>query len=470
MNIQSLLLTATAAVAFFASPTPGAAQEVLFKSQPDEHVFYRIPAIVARGNTLWYFTDDRSKVTDATAWGDIGSVGNISIVARKSTNGGRTWQTVPSIAIEGKGDSGFDRGHGDAAVVCDRQSGRMLLICASGDVSYGRSDVKVKRTPAADGSYSYSLDLSRAQQVGRYYSTDGGKTWQGENIAADIYRLYDTASEATYDEGRGKVAIERLFFASGRICQSALIKAGTSYRIYSVLTTNQGSLVVYSDDFGQSWLPLGGAAARPAPKGDEAKVEELPDGSVLLSCRMLGGRYFNIYRYTSPAKATGTWGEPVASTSLDGGTAGQDNATNGEILIVPATGKDKQKVYIALQSIPFGNTKGSPRNVERRSHVSIYWKVLASPADYATPECFQTGWTRYEVTPANSAYSTMVLDGKGNIAFAYEDNGQQIRCGSQNMEVYDMTFQSLSLETITGGAYRYSGKSSHHADFLTTRK
>lgn len=465
MNMKSLFLTATAAVALLSS-APLPAQQVLFKSQPDRHVHYRIPAIMAQGKTLWYFTDDRSQVTDATAWGDIGSVGNISIVCRKSTDGGRTWQPEPTTAIEGRGDSGFDRGHGDAAVVCDRETGKLLLICASGDVSYGRSDVSVKRDEQPDGTSRYSLDLSRAQQVGRYYSTDGGKTWQGENIAADIYRLYDTASEATYDDGRGKVAVERLFFASGRICQSALIKAGSSYRIYSVLTTNQGSLVIYSDDFGSSWQPLGGAAVRPAPKGDEAKVEELPDGSVLLSCRMLGGRYFNIFRYTSAPKAAGHWAEPVASTSLSGGTAGQDNATNGEILIVPATGKDKRPVYIALQSLPFGNTKGSPRNVERRSHVSVYWKVLGSKADFDTPDRFLTGWTRYEVTAANSAYSTMAVDGKGNIAFAYEDNGQQIKCGSQNMEVYDMTFQSLSLETITGGAYRYSGKSSHRATFL----
>ena len=56
---------------------------------------------------------------------------------------------------------------------------------------------------------------------------------------------------------------------------------------------------------------------------------------------------------------------------------------------------------------------------------------------------------------ALAAYSTMVLDGKGNIAFIYEDNGEQIRCGSQNMEVYDLTFRTHSLETITGGAYRY---------------
>ena len=100
--------------------------------------------------------------------------------------------------------------------------------------------------------------------------------------------------------------------------------------------------------------------------------------------------------------------------------------------------------------------------MERRSHVSIYWKVLSSAADYASPDCFLTGWTRYEVTAANSAYSTMVLDGKGKIAFVYEDNGVQLRCGSQNMEIYDLTFRSLPLETITAGAYRYDKRKKTH--------
>lgn len=457
MKLKNFFLPALAALPLLPADTLQA-QDVLFASDTARHVFYRIPAIASHGKTLWFFTDDRSGVTDATAWGDIGSEGNISIVARRSTDCGKTWQPAPAVIIAGKGDHGFDRGHGDAAVVSDRRTGQLLLICASGEVSYGRSDVKVTRTAQPDGSATYALDLSKAQRVGRYYSNDGGQTWTGEEISESIYRLYDEASAQTYDEGRGKVAVERLFFASGRICQSRLIKAGSHHRIYSVLTTNQGSLVIYSDDFGGQWLPLGGADARPAPQGDEAKVEELPDGRVLLSCRMQGGRYFNVYTYTSPKEGAGTWASPVASTSTDGGTAAQNNATNGEILIVPAIGRDKQKVHIALQSVPFGTTPAKARNVERRSHVSVYWKVLASAADYATPESFLSGWTRYEVTSGPSAYSSMVADGCGNIAFVYEDNGQQVRCGSQNTEVYDLTFRSLPLETITGGAYRYKRK------------
>ena len=43
-----------------------------------------IPAIVAYDNHVIAFSDNRSGVTDATSWGDVGSVGNISIEVRHS--------------------------------------------------------------------------------------------------------------------------------------------------------------------------------------------------------------------------------------------------------------------------------------------------------------------------------------------------------------------------------------------------
>lgn len=99
-------------------------------------------------------------------------------------------------------------------------------------------------------------------------------------------------------------AVNKLFFSSGRICQSSKIKAGSHYRIYSALCTNIGNVVLYSDNFGRTWLPLGGADARPTLDGDEAKVVELPNGSVLLSSRSQkgNGRIFNIYTYTNAKK------------------------------------------------------------------------------------------------------------------------------------------------------------------------
>ena len=460
MTLKSKILCGIAAIALLPC-SKASAQTVLFDSDTTKHIFYRIPAIVANGNTLIYFTDDRSGVTDATAWGDIGSEGNISIIARRSTNLGRTWKPEVEIVAKGFGKSGFDKGHGDAAVVCDRESGKMLLMCASGDVSYGRSSVKVNSSASG-----MSLDLSRAQRVGRYYSNDNGKTWNGEEITADIYYLFPPKAHA---DGKAEASVYRLFFSSGRICQSSLIKHGEYYRIYSVITTNRGSLVLYSDDFGGKWLPLGGANAQPAPQGDEAKVEELPDGSVLLSCRMFGGRYFNIYNYESTAEATGSWGKVVASTTLDGGTATKNNATNGEILIVPARDRAGNAVYLALQSTPFGQDNPNETNNVRRCNVSIYWKVLATPADYAKPECFIGGWNRFQVSDKRSAYSTMVLDRKGRIAFAYEDMGELLVVGSQPADVYDITFQTLTIKEITGGEYTYSNKKDHRSKFLMRR-
>ncbi|MDD6778478.1 MAG: sialidase family protein [Bacteroidales bacterium] len=451
---------------FIAAAVPAALQaqaNVLFKSDTASHVIYRIPALVAHGHDLVLFTDDRSAVTDATAWGDIGSIGNISIVARTSRNCGRSWSDRVQVVAQGKGSEGFDTGHGDAAVVCDRATGNMLLMCASGTVSYGRSRVSVTR----DRKGSYSLDLSNAQKVGRYYSYDGGRSWHGEEVTPEIYGIFNTPSAATL--GENKVPVTRLFFGSGRICQSSIIRHGKFHRIYSVLTTNQGSLVLFSDDFGGSWNALGGADARPAPKGDEAKIEELPDGSVLLSCRMMGGRYFNVFRYSDTASAAGEWDEPVASTSLEGGTATQNNACNGEILIVPALDSRGNAVYVALQSTPFGSAEHLPTNVDRRCNVSIYWKVLTTAADFASSQCFATGWTRFAVTDTRSGYSTMVLDAKGNIAFAYEDNGATMCVGSQNADVYDIVFGTFTLREITGGECAFSASKSHRQAFLKRR-
>ena len=160
-------------------------------------------------------------------------MGNISIEVRHSNDGGQTW-TAPRCAVMGFGSGNFDQSHGDAAVVRDRETGRMLIMTGSGEVGYGRSRVDVPG------------DYSKVLKVGRYYSLDDGYTWNGGDVTSQIYDLY-----------RGHGNIFRLFFTSGRICQSRLVKHDTYYRLYSAVVTNEGSLVVYSDDFGHTWVPLG---------------------------------------------------------------------------------------------------------------------------------------------------------------------------------------------------------------------
>lgn len=373
--------------------------------------YYRIPAIVqiADGRLL-AIADDRHN-SDS----DIGGNRGIDIVGSYSADAGKTWGDTFIIANGNARDNGFNNSHGDAAAVVDRETGKLLIMCASGRQGFLAST------------------LQNPLLVGRYMSDDGGATWMGSEVTSDIYGIF-----ADYPE------VNALFFSSGRICQSSRIKRGEYYRIYSAVDgpMGVGCLVLYSDDLGQTWHALGGPGARPtvAPFGDEAKIEELPNGNVLLSCRSkqtaTSGRLFNIYDYV-----TATWGEMAVSNDPESGTYSEDCSCNGEVLIVPAVRtSDGRRLHVALQSVPRG--KG-------RQRVSIYYKELLDEADYDQPADFSWGWKCYQVTGNYSAYSTMVSLADGKIAFLHEDCNDN----EGSTSAYDLIFQKLSLRTITGGRY-----------------
>lgn len=457
------ILLITLAALTFACGAKAQTTTTIFDSGNGRSPYYRIPAILNQNGKLWAFTDDRSNVSSTVSWGDIGC-GEISIIAKTSDDNGASWSSSTTVAEGSNSASDFYKAHGDAAVVCDREDPtKMLVMCASGEKSYGNSTVSVTRTWNI-WRYTYDLDLSSAIRVGKYTSTNGGATWSGDDVTTNIYGIWDKASSSTYKNG---VPVTKLFFSSGRICQSAIIKKdnNSNYRLYAALCSNKGSLVVYSDNFGESWSALGGTDTWPVLSGDEAKIEELPNGNVLLSCRMsttsskTSGRYFNIFTYTDRSSATGSWGTAVTSDSSSDGTYAYWNNTNGEIILVPAMAKDSNvPVYIALQSVPAGNTNNSiDQNTYKRSNVSIYWKVLRSTSDLNAPSDFTNGWTKYEVSSTTSAYSSMVLDKNGNVAFIYEENAINTTIGgSGNMDYYDIQFKSLPLSTITNGAYTYT--------------
>lgn len=386
------------------------AQSVVFDTDNATGHYYRIPAIVQLNDgRLLAIADDRHASNN-----DIGGNQGIDILGRVSDDGGMTWG-LPLMIADGDGlQQGFHDSHGDAAAVVDRKTGRLLVMCASGIQGFLQST------------------LDNPLRVGRYTSDDQGLTWQESDVTNDIYGIFN-----------GYPEVNSLFFSSGRICQSRLIKRGSHYRIYSAIDgpSNVGCLVLYSDDFGLTWQALGGPGARPtvAPFGDEAKVEELPNGDVLLSCRSkqtsTNGRLFNIYHY-----ATASWGEMAISNNTRTGTYSQDCSCNGELIIVPVQRiSDGRKMHLALQSVPRG--KG-------RQRVSIYYKPLLDVSNYDEPSDFAQGWQCYQVTSRYSAYSTMTALQDGNIAFFYEDCND-----NTNNSAYDLLFQQFTIEAITGGKY-----------------
>ena len=368
------------------------------KTEPYPNDYYRIPAFaVTNDGTLLAVTDLRY-----TANSDLGHNHGIDLLIKRSEDNGKNWSGDTNIT---KIPAGDHNGYGDAAIVADRESNDVLILCVHGNVFY---------------PYGTAANHLKAIQ---FVSHDGGKTFpEKKDISNTIFGFNSTWIS--------------LFFGSGRIMQSRSIKAGSHYRIYSaLLSLHYGNAVVYSDDFGSTWKLLGNPASSPIPDGDEAKVEELPDGSVVLSSRKNNGRFFNIFTYNDAASGSGQWS---GKKTLD---YSHGQGTNGEILIVKArkTGT-KDPVYLALQSLPDG---------PGRSNVTIHWRELTNSTITANDFVSAAAWNSYSyvVQSGSSAYSTMDVQRDGGIGFLYERN---IRGAGLD---YDIAYKNLPIDVITDGAY-----------------
>jgi len=230
--------------------------------------FYRIPALVtAADGSIVAVADKRIETMRDLP-------GKIDIVARRSTDGGRTWS--PAYDIVRHRD---DYGYGDAALVVDRTTGDLLCIFASGKGMW-------KTTP------DDPIDINVAR------SRDHGATWSApERITA---QLWGTASNHPVSKGWYGA-----FAASGRALQ---LRDGTLLFAIAARTGEKfpplSNYVCVSNDGGRRWQLL------PVPvdcRGDEAKLVELSDGRWLMSIRNPdGGRR----KFAVSADRGVTWSAP----------------------------------------------------------------------------------------------------------------------------------------------------------------
>ncbi len=394
----------------------------IFTTATSGDIPYRIPAIaMAKNGDLIAVADYRHSRADI----GMASYGRIDLHARISKDNGANWNAKFPI-VEGKGSSSPDFMHvgfGDPCIVADRESNRVLVLSCAGNVSFP------------------SGTRNNHQNIARFYSEDNGATWsEPVDIADAIYAMWDQSSN------HGPV--RAMFIGSGKIHQSRYVKVNNYYRLYcAVLLKNVNSVntnfVLYSDDFGGSWKVLGGVENAPVPSGgDEPKVEELPNGNIVISSRINGGRYFNIYTFTDKKAATGSWGSMATSNSSNGGVVAQGNSCNGEIMMVPVVrNEDNKEMWLALQSLPFGNG---------RANVGIYYKELETENDYNTPANFAREWDgRHQASYLASAYSTMCFQKDSTIAFLYEEDTYGINAYGG----YNIMYKNYSIEQITNGKY-----------------
>ena len=404
---------------------PSAERFEVFQLLNPTDIPYRIPALaVTKDGTLIAVADYRHSGTDI----GVTDKGRIDLHYRLSYDNGNTWTDVMPL-IEGKGAQSPDFmnvGFGDPCIVADRESNRVLLLSCAGNVSFQNGTRK------------------NHQNIARFYSEDGGKTWSApEDIAESIYSQFD---ETRYGPVRS------MFVASGRIFQSPTVKVGNYYRLYCAVLIRDKyakhmNYVLYSDDFGGEWKILGDANT-PAvyDTADEPKVEELPDGSILISSRYNGGRYYNMFLFDDANTAQGQWLTKAFSGASNNGVVSADNSTNGEVMVLPVVRTaDNKAMHLLLQSLPLG---------PQRKNVGIYYKELADQMDYLDPSFIAENWDGVlQVTTLNSAYSTMAWQRDNRLGFLYEEETH----GASNLAYggYTIVYECFDIEDITEGKYKY---------------
>ena len=384
----------------------------LFSSAKHTSTPYRIPAIATLNNgQVLVIADHRP------CGADVGN-GEVDIYAKVGTidaDGNYTWNPATTDPYVDGGlkiaDGTTSNGYGDAAVVVDRESGKVLVICVAGNVVFS------------------SGSSSKHNKMARIVGSADGLTWESPQDVTSKFFANELSSAYT------------MFMASGRMVQSEKVKVGNYYRIYGALLVREKSgyfgksnnnYVVYSDDFGTTWTVLGGTYA--VSSGNEAKLEELPNGDILISSRKAGGRYFNIYSFEQ-----GRWlGQGEC-------TFGSDSGTNGELLMYPGlVDDDGNKYNVMFQSLP---------TEDSRSKVSVFYKAFDASTPSFDVDDFTSGWTKgIEVDNGASAYSTMTILPNGEVGFLYEDEystSQGASGGTANI-----VYVPLTVEELTCNAYK----------------
>ena len=442
MNLKRLknylVLTLLALVGISASAVTSASsisgkKQTLYSSSSHKTTPYRIPAIAVMSN------NEILAISDYRPGGrDVGG-GDVDIYAKFGTiaaNGSYSWTPSSNDPINASdkvlvaNGPGSGYGYGDAAVVADRESGKVLVMCVGGNTAY-------TSTTTSSDYRSYSI-----------VSSDYGRTWTMTNQTSTF-----KGSEAIFKNNNSSVGsqVQGMFFASGRLLQSKRVKVDNYYRVYgAMLVRIDGSsynYVVYTDDFGTTWKQLGSSYC--VSSADEAKLEELPNGQIVISSRAAGSRHYNVFTFTNETNATGSWGTQQTYKFAN------SNACNGELLLYEGVKNSKGETKtILLQSLPVGTKSGY-----QRSNVSVYYKEIDPNTTY-TPSQMASGWTKgIEVDDAESAYSTMDILPNGEIGFMYEDeyfssnSNDNYKYGSAPGGTANIVYVPLTVSEITGGAY-----------------
>lgn len=213
------------------------------KSMNKDVSCYRIPAIVTAPNgDLIAAIDER-----VPSCGDLKWSKDINIVARRSSDNGKTWSDIEMVV-----DFPYGKSASDPSMIVDEVTGDIFMF------------------------YNF-MDLDKEKDI--YYlhvvkSIDNGKSWsKPEDITSQIAKSEWHADFKFITSGRG-------------------IQTRSGKLLHCMVNLNNGLHLFGSDDHGKSWFMID----TPVQPADESKVVELADGTWMINSRAnrKGMRYIHI--------------------------------------------------------------------------------------------------------------------------------------------------------------------------------
>ncbi|MFJ9614928.1 exo-alpha-sialidase [Streptomyces noursei] len=333
------------------APSGGFDQQVLFKAAYEKGYFcFRIPAIVrAVRGTLLAFAEGRVH--------DCGDAGDIDLVLKRSTDGGRTWGPL-QVVNHGDGDT-----HGNPVPLVDRRTGRIIL---AETYNKGRTD-------------GLSCDVPCDRTPHLQYSDDDGATWSAPR---DLTRsIRPRRWNSWYATG----PVHGIQLAHGRHAGRLVFGVNAESYTGGRIIANHAALV-HSDDGGTTWR-VGALDTWPIArdgtfrqKPSEMTLLERSDGSIYVNGREqdgtdLGNRTAAVSRdggdsFTAPFRTIPDLYTPmVQASALRLSRSSGDGGHDRTLLAAPAD-PDRRRTMTIRSSYDEGRTW---EGVDRGARVSADW-------------------------------------------------------------------------------------------------
>ena len=361
-------------------------QSFVFVPSNTDAEYYRIPAIAFdNAGGIVAFSDLRHISTE-----DIGKspTHTIDVVARRSTDSGKTWGAATYVAQVNAGTQGDNFGYGDAAVV-KAANGNLIAMLAGGTTSF----------------------QSGMQHLYLTKSTDNGVTW---STPTDIF---NDASKLN----KNGLSISSIFTTSGSgLCTS------NGHLMFVAVTKHQGDGTNYnhileSSDNGDTWQ-LKPAVAYTG--SDESKVIERLDGSLLMSVRSAGYGAAAYRGFNVSTDMGETWGTQYQNPTIWG------------------NGSDHDIIYYsgASAEYPKGVMLHTMCNNGGRQKLTLYISLDGG----------ETWALAYEIQKGLAAYTCMKVLADGSLGILFEDGS--LRDKGDEYAINFLTLSSSQMTSLISKA------------------